>query len=551
MLFLRKVFIRKNILPFLSFVVVAAMAIWIFDIKLAAIKSQELIFYSDDAIYATMAKRFLQGEYYKIVHLYWPGGYPLVMAITYSFFNNWEFAARLVPAIFSFLLPIATYIFFARYASWKIGLIMSIMIATFPIFHTSSIVALTEHQYVFFLYCSFFLGYLALTSKKWFYLLLAPTFFGLTYWTRQETQSIFYTFLVLFFIYQLFIVKTKGVRVIRNLVIMFLIFNIVLLPYLGTLSIRAERPVLSPVKAALAFGPAHVTTVTSDGSSNLAQDAWSIDHPNLNSEFYGVSLSSKLWKGRDALISSAWDKFLANMRLLSQFFQGFYIYLILIGAVASLIVIKDKFTIYLMANILPQFILLMMISQGVVDRYVLWLMPVLLILQGWGVYAIWQVAGMFLPKPMKIIWQPLVIIVIIFVIAKNNIALIYGDLKPGVPSLSSIPQIKEQGEWIKNYTTINRPKIMTRREGYAWYADGEIIYFPHTTSGYGYEVVVRQIKEFGVDYVLVDRDIQEQDLLFMFDPSQVGPPLTHIKTFDNNAVVYEIDKSWFEKPNEK
>lgn len=527
------------------------MAIWIFDIKLAAIKSQELIFYSDDAIYATMAKRFLQGEYYKIVHLFWPGGYPLVVALTYIFFNNWEFAARLVPAIFSMLLPIATYIFFSKYASWKIAFPISVMIITFPMFNTSSIVALAEHQYVFFLYCSFFLGYLALISKRWFYLLLTPIFFGLTYWTRQEAQSIFYTFLVTFFIYNTSVKKFKKIQTLRQILLMFLVFNIVLLPYLGTLSIRAERPVLSPTKAALAFGPAHVTTVTSDGSSNLAQDAWSIDHPNLNSEFYGVSLSSTLWKGRNALFSSAWDKFLANMRLLSQFFPKIYIYLILIGAVASLIIIRDKFATYLLANILPQFILLMIVSQGVVDRYVLWLIPAILILQAWGIYAIGQAVGIFLAKPMKTIWQPLVMIIIIFLIAKNNIALIYGDLKPGRVSQSSIPQIKEQGEWIKNYTTVNRPKIMTRREGYAWYADGEIIYFPHTTSGYGYEVVIRQIKEFSVDYVLVDRDIQEQDLLFMFDPTKVGPPLKHIKTFDNNAVLYAIDKSWFEKPNEK
>ncbi len=178
-----------------------------FLFQLYFILNTKLTFFSDDAIYATLARLFYHGNYSYIIHPFWMPLYPIFSAITYNFIKNWELSLRLVSAISTTLMliplfwiskktlsPILTIIFIisliSNFLLFKVG--------TFPQSDAlATLLLITSFSY---LYMSFFTNS---GFKKNLFILTSAFFCGLNFLTRPEGTLYFAIFLSLHLLYRI------------------------------------------------------------------------------------------------------------------------------------------------------------------------------------------------------------------------------------------------------------------------------------------------------------------------------------------------------------
>src|SRR3989338_3598500 len=61
-------------------------------------------FWSDDAIYVSMARYLLEGDFKKIFHPMWPPFYPIATSFIFLFIRSWAYASRIVSLLTGSLL---------------------------------------------------------------------------------------------------------------------------------------------------------------------------------------------------------------------------------------------------------------------------------------------------------------------------------------------------------------------------------------------------------------------------------------------------------------
>lgn len=156
---------------------------------------REAYFFSDDAIYATLAERFLKGDFRHGFHPYWSPGFPLATIPFYLVSGSWEKAQFLVSVFSATALIFVLFWFFKRYSlffAFTVAFITAFSVSLQQLVMSGG---MTEPLYLLLLWLGISFSWLALNSSKIRYFTFAGIFFGLAYLTRTETIAIFALFI--------------------------------------------------------------------------------------------------------------------------------------------------------------------------------------------------------------------------------------------------------------------------------------------------------------------------------------------------------------------
>lgn len=192
-----------------------------------------LTFFSDDAIYASLARFWASGELQKVFHPTWPPLFPFFGALLYSLRPNWEDALRLVSVLSSILVLVPIFILVKKTLSFVHGLFFAISIAIFPQMIYVSNLAHSDSLATLFIISSLVSTFFAIHIRRYKLFILGAFFAGLTYLTRAEGMMFFSLSATYITIYLLFhaLFKKTSPRTLFYIPLFALTFFLTISPY--------------------------------------------------------------------------------------------------------------------------------------------------------------------------------------------------------------------------------------------------------------------------------------------------------------------------------
>lgn len=253
--------------------------------------------YSDDVIYMSMARSFLEGDFSKILHPWWSPFFPLVSAFFHVFIEDWGLTGRAVSVVFGSLLVVPIYIITKTYTNRFAAILSGIFIVLFRPLVNSSIQPLSESLLIFFIWMALMMSLKSLAAKNIYIAFSAGIFWGLASLTKSEGALFFISLLFIIFVYLSFtfvksrIRKVAKLSLVKILVFILLGFLVVYAPYNIALQNKYNGKVtlLTKVSANANQGsPFHYNNLK---TSTWAQDIFGFNTFNINSEFNSGYLS--------------------------------------------------------------------------------------------------------------------------------------------------------------------------------------------------------------------------------------------------------------------
>src|SRR3989344_2283255 len=217
----------KNLSPILLVVIFS------FLFKLTIIFLYDLTFFSDDAIYASLARFWIEGKYNLVFHPTWPPLFPFLSAFFYLIIKDWEVSLRLVSATAGSLVLIPIYFLIKQFLP-KVLSIISVVIISFsqPLFYIS-IFPLSDALALSLITSGVVSFYFGLKNSK--LLIFSAFLFGLTYLTRSEGMMFFGLSLLFLLFYEMFYIIKKSNLNLKQLLFIpkfILVFTLTISPYL-------------------------------------------------------------------------------------------------------------------------------------------------------------------------------------------------------------------------------------------------------------------------------------------------------------------------------
>lgn len=142
----------------------------------------------DDAIYAILSKRLLEGDFFGGFNPYWNSGFPLMTIPFYLLTQSWEKAQILVSMTSGVLLVFILYFSLKRFSiMW--GVLAALIVAFTPSFVKLTLYwGTTEPLFVFLLWTGFYFAWIAFESKEIKHFLITGFLLGMAYLTRTEAM---------------------------------------------------------------------------------------------------------------------------------------------------------------------------------------------------------------------------------------------------------------------------------------------------------------------------------------------------------------------------
>lgn len=488
---------------------------------------REIYLFSDDAVYAILAQRFLNGDFLNSIHTYWNPGFPLATIPFYLLSGSWEMAQILVSMASILMLTIAVFLFYKR-----ISLIFAFIVAFLMTFSSSihKIVlqgGITEPLYILLLWVAIFFSWLALTKNKISYYIFTSIFFGLAYLTRTEALPIFLVFLIVSFLQQ--VLKLLDIRnfkanvlnilfpITNKLGITVIIFFLICAPYIVIQSIHIGRPTFSGKYAYIGSGPFYA--LEKYRPTTWAQDVWAVDFNYFKSPYYDPDRASK-WMIRyfkNGTITQNAVKSLKEISIAYQsintnnFFVGIGMNLAIIGIILSIIFKKFRLmTIYFIIIWITE-VIWIATFMPVHYRYLVFALPLFIYLQGVTIFyfseytaklLVFLLDGLskFLPKIFhryknQIGIVTLLILLVFFLSNYFQLNMSTNQFVTPVPATKNADH-KLIGDWIKSQ---NIQVFGGRMEGIEFYSGAKIVYMPSSPP----EEIIKYMKNWGVEYLLV------------------------------------------------
>lgn len=198
------------------------------------LQGREVYFYSDNAIYAILAQRFLDGDILGAFNPYWNSGFPLATIPFYLLSGKWETAQIMLSMVSHLLLILVIYLTLYK-ISKSLAILSSFLVAFSNGFGKLVMVwGITEPFYVLLYWLAIYFGWRAINTKRMREFAIAGLFFGLAYLTRTEVIYSLGIFLII--ASGVFLVRKKKKLSITKLSIFFLIAAAV--PYIYFRSTR-------------------------------------------------------------------------------------------------------------------------------------------------------------------------------------------------------------------------------------------------------------------------------------------------------------------------
>lgn len=161
----------------------------------------------DEAIYAMLSQKFLNGDFELAFHPYWNAGFSLATIPFYLLTKSWE-AAQVLVSEYSHLTLIFVMYFTLRKFSIPLALLTAFFAAFSPTF--SKLVTgggVTEPLYLVLFWLAIFFGWQAINTRKLLKFGISGLFFGFAYLTR--TEIIYTLFFFLWFAFLSYFLTVK------------------------------------------------------------------------------------------------------------------------------------------------------------------------------------------------------------------------------------------------------------------------------------------------------------------------------------------------------
>lgn len=468
-----------------------------FFYRLFIILNSKVTFYSDDAIYASLARFALSADS-RFFHPTWPPLYPFASAISYLFFHNFEFSARLVSAIAGSVILIPVFYLSQDILSKgaRIFLIISLG-AIFPLIKLSTI-PFSDVLAALLITCSLASVFISfqqanqLKSLSW-----AGIFLGLVTLTRAEGTMFFglsLVFLVGFWSIQVILAiwkKRMNLKMFLPLLVFVFFFLLTVSPYAIAMRIKLGEWTLSQkfsnqVQQGHSFALKNGTT--------WIQEVDSISSPNYQSPYFRNGLTYVL-DNFDYFRWWFWQKLTAWKVVFAANFPNYSIVPLSIGCL-KLLSKKYFWSLSYLLWVSAWAIPITIFSTPLSDiRYLLWVSVVFLFLYYLSIDLLAGFFKKYFSTPKIILFSLGLAISLGWPIF--NLSL-FQPLKiaESVTKDYYFPEIIEASSWINQHAT--NPKIMMRHEGIEFLTKGQTIYLPQAD----YPQTIDYARKHSVDYLI-------------------------------------------------
>ena len=484
--------------------------------RLVVLTNSSLTFYSDDAIYASLARFFFEGDLQKAFHPTWQPLYPALSAFFYIFLGNWEDTLRLVSICAGVAIIIPLFFLVKRLLSTTHALFFVASITFFTPLIKLSLFPMSDMLATLFVISGITLTASGLKAKSVKPFILSSFFFGLGFLTRSEGVMFFLLtigWITLFFFFPVIRQKVQTAFICKDLNLqdqpmpksvvkpylllstMIATFILTTSPYLIATNLQLNTWTITH-KSSAQIKQGHAFQIRN--GTTWSQEVVSVKSPNYQSEYFKGGFtymlehsSSFIWRFEEKL--KIWLKvFDANFPVMT------------IGAL-SFIYKKDFWSIGYLLFIMVTAIPITIFVTPLVDiRYLLWSFPLFLLFFYLGAQVILSIVQRItsLRKQDSIAFFPFVISLFFSSFGLSSISntAIYGQ---DFTRIHYKPEILAAGDWIKNHTEKNNPRIMIRHEGVEFYADAETIYLPQDLS---LDETIEYARRNNVDYIIAWSD---------------------------------------------
>src|SRR3989344_5675009 len=538
----------------------------------------------DEAVYVTLAKRFLTGQFYTAFNPYWNPGFPVFIIPFYFLSGSWEKALPLISMTSAVLMIFLLYFSLKKISIWlALG---ASFFATFsevlPTLTVSN--GITEPLYIVFYWLGLIKGLEALVSRKKKDFILLGIFFGLAYFIRTESlSSLAFISLILILIILVYfpITKLNATRIealselrppltylffvvilsivfinsllfrlqkntlisnirtgVINVSICLIFFILINLPYITVLSIQLNKITISGKYSYLISG--HPFTPEKDRLTTWAQDIWSVDFPNYDSPYYDSARVLSIYlKGIENTLEAYTKLFWYYFTLygFDNTYKQYEINLAVLGVVLSLLYKKTRqLTLYLLVVWFFTFNWVV-VFMAISNRYLAYSFPIVFMAMAGGVWLGIKHINYILSKihlnykvRLYILTLLITLSAYLYIPDNNDISNFYTVFKH-----EKNADQKMIGEFLKS---INAKIIMARTEGINYYANTQMVYIPAAPP----EEIVKHAKGWGVEYI-VSRPV-ESSWDYMRDivnPNYKNPNLILVKQFEDSTLIWKVE----------
>lgn len=514
---LAKTITIKKIVLFLTFFALA--------IRLQIVAAKGASLFSDSAIYTTMARYFLEGDFAKILHPHWRPLYPLFTAAIYPLVKNWTLAPTIVSAIAGSLLviPVCLFVFYIT-KSRLIAFLSGFYTATWTPLIQSSIYPRNEALLALTTWTAMLFLWKAIDKRSKKYSVLSGIFFALSYLTKNEGGFYLIGFVSFLCVSCIFVVfqyiskfygfhpKASVLKIIRKplltgwktLIYLTVGFILVYGPY--QILMNQKYGFISPIAR---FNATDNKTGSSfvlinDGTTTWAQESWGIETANPESEIFDkpTTWAPRLYRQivTDRTIMRA-----------TKFYNDFIItyigrveeILFVLGVIWIALFYKKRWTApFLLISTFTSFWLISFFAPNTNERYVYYLIPFIPIIAGFGVKLISDILA------KKTASLTLVFVAALFATSYllNHPTVFYQKLFDPTTTRQSSPG----GNWLAKNTKPGT-KIMATHEREAFYGRSQLIYLPHIESG-----EIRELIDYAnlrdVEYLVLSESFHGNDI---------------------------------------
>ncbi len=527
--------IKINIL----FIVLFLATTLIIASRLIILLNSGYTFYSDDAVYASLAKALSRGQFAYFFHPTWPPLFPAVSALIHFIIPTWELSLRSISFISASILLIPFYFLVKESLTKFHAFLFCLSLLMFVPLMDVTFIALSDALFIFLITSAVVLIFLALFSQKHIErnLMASSLIFGLSFLTRSEGLMFFsltVIFLLGYWIFQYSSNKKIISRKLRTILICAAIFLAVISPYTIALRIQLGEWTLSQ-KFSAQMQQGQVFELRSNGKT-WAQEVASAKFPNYKSPYFKNGASIML--NRFYIYLNSFNRKLLHWEkiYLSIFPLWFWPLTVigLFGAIRKKMFIPLIYLFSIMCISIPVIIF----STPTFDiRYLLWSFPFLLYLFYLGFYNIF----LYFPRFAKIAaLVPFLTTLLLPSMSLKNITEPY-QYADKLTSIHENKEIIEVSDWIKENIPHKNLKIMMRHEGVEFYTEGETIYMPQVSL----PKLLDYAKINNVDYILAwDLELaNDENLNILMDNETIIPELNKIYSSErgkSKIIIYEL-----------
>lgn len=519
----------------LSSTILGLIIVSSFIFHLIILINSDLTFFSDDAIYASLARFFIEGNFSQAFHPTWPPLYPALSALAYLVTNNWETSLRFISTVASVLIIVPLYLFLRRTLSQTYALLFVFSITFFEPLLKFSLLPLSDSLSTLFIISAIVVIVSGPDNLK--NLLLGGIFTGLIFLTRFEGTMFFGLFLIFLLIYLL--IRKKFLRI----AIFIVAFLLTISPYLIAIRIQLGEWTLSQ-KFSAQIQQEHAFALKNQ--TTWAQEVTSVKSPNYQSPYFRGGINY-LIDNLSFFIKWFNQKLFSWQKLFLSLFPFWSQVLMLLG-ILNIFRKKLFWTISFIIFLLISSIPVAIFTTPIADiRYLLWTFPFFLYFFYLGIITLFT----FLATFFKLKSTPLTLGLFVFspfllslFLPSFSIGGFFDPITTYAQTFTKVHsrgQLRQIGNWIKQHSLKPHPKIMMRHEMLEFYSDGEVIYLPQGSISQ----IISYAKSKEVDYLVAwERELAaDEDLIKLLSPDFQHPTIKKvysILTPDGMLVIYSL-----------